>query len=66
MLVTTSIGEEGLDFHPWCRTLAHWDLCSEPVALEQREGRISRFAGLSIRRTIVSQLANANVECSEK
>lgn len=66
MLVTTSIGQEGLDFHPWCRTLAHWDLCSEPVALEQREGRISRFAGLSIRRAIVSQLGNANVDRSEK
>lgn len=65
MLVTRSIGQEGLDFHPWCRTLAHWDLCSEPVALEQREGRISRFAGLSIRRAIVSQLATANVERSE-
>ena len=65
MLVTTSIGQEGLDFHPWCRTLAHWDLCSEPVALEQREGRISRFAGLSIRRAIVAQLAHANVERSE-
>ena len=65
MLVTTSIGQEGLDFHPWCRTLAHWDLCSEPVALEQREGRISRFAGLSIRRAIVAQLAHSNVECSE-
>ena len=64
MLVTTSIGQEGLDFHPWCRTLAHWDLCSEPVALEQREGRISRFAGLSIRRAIVAQLAHANVERS--
>ena len=65
MLVTTSIGQEGLDFHPWCRTLAHWDLCSEPVALEQREGRISRFAGLSIRRAIVAQLAYTNVERSE-
>ena len=56
MLVTTSIGQEGLDFHPWCRSLAHWDLCSGPVALEQREGRIARFAGLSIRRAIVEQL----------
>ena len=65
MLVTTSIGQEGLDFHPWCRTLAHWDLCSEPVALEQREGRISRFAGLSIRRAIVKRLAHTNVERSE-
>ena len=64
MLVTTSIGQEGLDFHPWCRNLAHWDLCSEPVALEQREGRISRFAGLSIRRAVVARLAHTNVERS--
>ena len=60
MLITTSIGQEGLDFHPWCKALAHWDLCSGPVALEQREGRISRFAGLSIRRAIVAQLADKN------
>lgn len=57
MLVTTSIGQEGLDFHPWCQALAHWDLCSGPVALEQREGRISRFAGLSVRRAVASRLA---------
>lgn len=57
VLVTTSIGQEGLDFHPWCRALAHWDLCSGPVALEQREGRISRFAGLAVRRAIATQLS---------
>ncbi len=56
VLVTTSIGQEGLDFHPWCRALAHWDLCSGPVALEQREGRISRFAGLAVRRAIAAQI----------
>ena len=35
------------------------------MALEQREGRISRFAGLSIRRAIVAHLAHTNVERSE-
>jgi hypothetical protein len=54
ILVTTSIGQEGLDFHAWCRALMHWDLCPGPVALEQREGRISRFAGLSVRRAVVN------------
>ena len=58
VLVTTSIGQEGLDFHPWCRALAHWDLCSGPVALEQREGRISRFAGLAVRRAIAAQISS--------
>ena len=31
-------------------TLVHWDLCRNPVDLEQREGRIQRFGGLAIRR----------------
>ena len=66
MLVTTSIGQEGLDFHPWCQTLAHWDLPSGPVALEQREGRISRFAGLSVRRAIAAQVPSTSTEYSGK
>jgi len=49
VLVTTSVGQEGLDLHPWCDALVHWDLPTGPVALEQREGRITRFAGLSVR-----------------
>lgn len=52
VLATTSVGQEGLDFHTWCDTLVHWDLCRNPVDLEQREGRIQRFGGLSIRRAI--------------
>ncbi len=56
VLVTTSIGQEGLDLHPWCCALAHWDLATGPVALEQREGRITRFAGLAVRRAIASQM----------
>ena len=50
VLATTSVGQEGLDFHTWCRRIAHWDLCSSPLALEQREGRIQRFGGLAIRQ----------------
>jgi hypothetical protein len=57
VLVTTSIGQEGIDLHPWCSALAHWDLASSPVALEQREGRITRFASLSVRRAIAQKLA---------
>lgn len=34
------------------------------MALEQREGRISRYASLSIRRAIVSHIAQSNVERS--
>lgn len=56
VLATTSVGQEGLDFHAWCDTLVHWDLCRNPADLEQREGRIQRFGGLSIRRAIAEQL----------
>ena len=56
ILATTSIGQEGLDFHVWCSRLVHWDLCGNPVDLEQREGRIQRYGGLSIRRKIAQEL----------
>lgn len=52
VLATTSIGQEGLDFHVWCNHIVHWDLPSNPVDLEQREGRIDRYAGLAIRRAL--------------
>ncbi len=52
LLATTSVGQEGLDFHNWCQKIVHWDLPSNPVDLEQREGRISRFGGLAVRRPL--------------
>lgn len=54
VLTTTSIGQEGLDFHRYCSHIIHWDLPSNPVDLEQRDGRINRFGGLNVRRAIVN------------
>ncbi len=56
ILTTTSVGQEGLDFHVWCSQLVHWDLCGNPMDLEQREGRIQRFGGLAIRQAIAREL----------
>lgn len=56
VLATTSVGQEGLDFHPWCSHVVHWDLTSNPLDLEQREGRIQRYAGLAIRRRLSAVL----------
>lgn len=56
VLATTSVGQEGLDFHPWCSHVVHWDLPSNPLDLEQREGRIQRYAGLSVRRKLAEKL----------
>ena len=56
VLATTSVGQEGLDFHTWCSRILHWDLCSSPLELEQREGRIQRYAGLAVRRRLAGLL----------
>ena len=55
LLATTSVGQEGLDFHPWCSEVAHWDLCSSPLDLEQREGRVQRYLGLAGRRQLAAR-----------
>jgi hypothetical protein len=52
ILATTSIGQEGLDFHPYCHRVYHWNLPSNPVDLEQREGRIHRYKGHAIRKNV--------------
>jgi hypothetical protein len=54
-LITTSIGQEGLDFHVWCHQVVHWDLPSSPVDLEQRDGRVDRYGGLAVRRALASR-----------
>jgi hypothetical protein len=55
VLATTSIGQEGLDFHAYCRRIVHWNLPSNPIDLEQREGRINRYKGLVIRQFLASK-----------
>lgn len=55
VLATTSIGQEGLDFHVYCDRLVHWDLPASPVDLEQRDGRINRYGGLAIRKALARQ-----------
>lgn len=52
VLATTSIGQEGLDFHYYCRKIVHWNLPGNPIDLEQREGRINRYKCHAIRQNI--------------
>ena len=52
MLNSTSIGQEGLDFHWYCRRMVHWSLPSNPIDLEQREGRINRYKSLVVRQRV--------------
>lgn len=62
VLATTSIGQEGLDFHLNCRKIVHWNLPSNPIDLEQREGRINRFKCLAIRQNIAKKYGNIKFE----
>lgn len=55
VLCTTSVGQEGLDFHPYCHAVVHWNLPSNPVDLEQREGRVHRYKGHAIRKNVAAR-----------
>lgn len=55
VLASTSVGQEGLDFHRYCRRVWHWNLPSNPVDLEQREGRIQRFLGHAVRLNLAAR-----------
>lgn len=52
VLATTSVGQEGLDFHPYCYRVYHWNLPGNPVDLEQREGRVHRFKSHAVRLNV--------------
>jgi hypothetical protein len=51
-LVSTSIGQEGLDFHLYCHAVTHWNVPANPVDLEQREGRVHRYKGHAVRKNL--------------
>ena len=54
VLATTSIGQEGVDFHWWCHSVVHWNLPGNPVDFEQREGRVDRYKGHAIRKNVAA------------
>jgi hypothetical protein len=54
VLASTSVGQEGIDFHWWCHSVVHWNLPPNPVDFEQREGRVNRFGGHAVRKNVAS------------
>ena len=54
VLASTSIGQEGIDFHWWSHAVVHWNLPSNPVDFEQREGRVHRFMGHAVRKNVAA------------
>ncbi len=43
VLISTSVGQEGIDLHRECRHVIHHDLCWNPATIEQRTGRVDRI-----------------------
>ncbi|WP_396925852.1 helicase-related protein [Mycolicibacterium sp.] len=54
VLASTSVGQEGIDFHWWSHSVVHWNLPFNPVDFEQREGRVNRFGGHAVRKNVAS------------
>lgn len=65
VLATTSVGQEGLDFHPYCHAVVHWNLPTNPVDLEQREGRVHRYKGHAVRKNLASRYGMTEVVHSD-
>jgi hypothetical protein len=61
VLPSTSIGQEGLDFHPYCHRVYHWNLPSNPVDFEQREGRVHRYKGHAVRKNVATRFGLAGL-----
>lgn len=61
VLVSTSVGQEGLDFHTWCHSVIHWNLPANPVDMEQREGRVHRYKGHAVRKNVALQYGDAGL-----
>lgn len=66
VLASTSVGQEGLDFHFYCRKIFHWNLPYNAIDLEQREGRINRYKGLVIRQKLTEILPNEDIYQSKE
>lgn len=64
VLATTSIGQEGLDFHLYCHAVVHWNLPHNPVDLEQREGRVHRYKGHAVRKNVAAAHGRAALGAS--
>ena len=65
ILSSTSVGQEGLDFHLYARKILHWNLPSNPVDLEQREGRVNRHECLAVRRNVAALYGEGTIDWSE-
>ncbi|MGP5318752.1 C-terminal helicase domain-containing protein [Arthrobacter rhombi] len=55
VLTSTSVGQEGIDFHWWSHSVIHWNVPTNPVDFEQREGRVHRYMGHAVRKNVAAE-----------
>lgn len=58
VLVATSVYEEGVDLHTYCKTVIHHGISHTASSVEQRTGRVDRIGGLVQRQ--MSQVEDAS------
>lgn len=63
VLASTSVGQEGLDFHTYSHAIVHWNLPGNPVDLEQREGRVHRYKGHAVRKNVAADHGAVALTC---
>ena len=66
VVATTSVGQEGLDFHLYCHAVVHWNLPPNPVDFEQREGRVHRYKGHAVRKNIAQVHGEAALQTGDR
>ncbi|GLB68965.1 helicase-related protein [Arthrobacter mangrovi] len=59
VLASTSVGQEGIDFHWWTHSVIHWNVPGSPVDFEQREGRVHRYLGHAVRKNVAAAHSDA-------
>ncbi|WP_062287467.1 helicase-related protein [Demequina phytophila] len=65
VLASTSVGQEGLDFHTYSHAIVHWNLPGNPVDLEQREGRVHRYKGHAVRKNVAREFGRHGLDGSD-
>lgn len=45
----------------YCHAVVHWNLPSNPVDMEQREGRVHRYKGHAVRKNVAAAYADRAV-----
>lgn len=52
VLASTSVEQEGIEFHWWARSALHWNAPSNPADFKLSEGRVHRYLEHAVRKNV--------------